>query len=85
MLRPSYCKGVQSSALGARTFLNVLGITPMTVYRLSSSVICLPTIVRSPPKRLCQDASLRITTLGPFSRSSDASKSLPSSGDTPSV
>jgi len=60
-------------------------MTPMTVYDLSSRVIWRPTIARSPPKRRRQSASLRITTFGPLSRSSDSWKFRPRLGDTPNT
>ena len=88
----SICSGAHNSAEGLSTLSKLRGITPITVYVFSaendpdsSRVICLPMTAGSPPKRSCHNLSLRIATFGACKRSSEAWKSLPTTGDTPNT
>jgi len=87
-----YWSGAHSSASGASTFSKPRGIIPTIVYWLravvaaeASSVSVWPTMRGSALKRRRQNASLRITTVGPRKTSSAGWKSRPIVGRTPST
>ena len=79
----SNCIGIHTSTRGTNGASKPSGMTPMTVYGSSSSVIDRPNAPTAPPKRCCQSALLSRTTRSPPGTSSSGKNPRPSDGCTP--